>query len=74
MNIIARRMTMAQIAITGYVAGAFDRMRKDDRGQGSLEYVGIVVAVLAVLALVIAALKGVDIAGKLTAAINSIFG
>ncbi len=53
MNVITRQMVLARIAVTGYVAGAFDRLKKDDRGQGSVEYVGIVLIVAAIVAAII---------------------
>lgn len=54
MDAITRRALMAQIAVTGFVTGAFDRMRQDDRGQGAVEYIGIIV----LIAVLIAALVG----------------
>jgi hypothetical protein len=45
-----------------------------DRGQGTLEYVGMIVAVAVVVAAVVAVLKGVDLGGKISDAFNSAFG
>ncbi|MCL2849882.1 MAG: hypothetical protein FWE61_07560 [Micrococcales bacterium] len=59
MSTIARRALMTKVAITGFVAGVFDRMRTDDRGQGAVEYVGIIIGVSILLAAVIAGMNGV---------------
>ncbi|MGO1317560.1 MAG: hypothetical protein ACTMIR_11080 [Cellulomonadaceae bacterium] len=40
---------MARVAFVGLVTGAFDRLRSDERGQGSVEYVGIIVVVVAII-------------------------
>lgn len=58
MSKMADKAIMAQVALTGYVAGAFERMRNDERGQGSVEYVGIILVVVAIVAVIIAAAKG----------------
>lgn len=79
MGVITRRITMAQIMVTGYMTGAFDRMRRDDRGQGSVEYVGIILVVAAILIAVLAFVRngngdaiGTVILQKVQDAINSI--
>ncbi len=69
MDAITRRALMAQFAVTGFVAGAFDRMRRDDRGQGAVEYIGIIIAVAAMLVIVMAIIKG-DVANGLKDAIK----
>ena len=55
MDNITRRALAARIAVAGAVTGLFDKVRSDERGQGSVEYVGIVIAVVAIVTLVIAA-------------------
>ncbi|MCL2454764.1 MAG: hypothetical protein FWD18_05615 [Micrococcales bacterium] len=60
MNGITRQMALTRIAITGFVAGVFDRMKGDDRGQGSVEYVGIALVVAAILTAVILMVTGND--------------
>ena len=74
MENLTRRAVAAQLAFTGLVLGAFDRVRSDDRGQGSVEYVGIILVVVAIIGVVIAAASGLGgaIVTKLTTAINSI--
>ncbi|WP_207204574.1 hypothetical protein [Sanguibacter massiliensis] len=46
------RLVAAQVATTMYIAGAFDRLKKDDRGQGSAEYMGIILVVVAIIGVV----------------------
>ncbi|MCL2091133.1 MAG: hypothetical protein FWH11_07940 [Micrococcales bacterium] len=60
MEAIARRALMTKYAVTDHVTGAFDRMRRDDRGQGAVEYVGIIIAVVIVLVGVMAVLKEIS--------------
>ncbi|MBD7918396.1 Flp family type IVb pilin [Cellulomonas sp. Sa3CUA2] len=49
------------MAVAGAVTGLFDKVRTDDRGQGSVEYVGIIVAVVIIVGLVIAAATSSDL-------------
>lgn len=74
MNKFAQKAAAAQLVLTGFVAGAFDRLKSDERGQGSVEYVGIIVVVVAVIAIVVAAASGIGgaIVTKLTTAVNSL--
>lgn len=77
MNPIARQMTMAHIKVTGFARSTFDRMRNDDRGQGTLEYVGITIAVIALVLLIAGVLKGsvgTDIKQAFENAVKSITG
>lgn len=71
MENLTRRAIAARLAFTGLVLGA---LRRDDRGQGSVEYVGIILVVVAIIGIVIAAASGLGgtIVTKLTQAINSI--
>jgi hypothetical protein len=66
-------MTMAHIKVTGYARNAVDRMRDDDRGQGTLEYVGIVLAILAILALVLGAFEKYDLGAKMEEVLKNVF-
>ncbi|GAB2451721.1 hypothetical protein [Xylanimonas ulmi] len=59
MSKIAQQATAAKIAMTAYVVGAIDRIRSDERGQGSVEYVGIIVVVAAILVIIIGAASGI---------------
>ena len=76
MENLTRRAVAAQIAFTGLVLGAFDRVRNDERGQGSVEYVGIILVVVAIIGVVIAAASGLGdtIVTKLQDAIDGIGG
>jgi hypothetical protein len=50
------------------------RLGAGDAGQGTMEYVGMLIAVAVVVAGVIAVLKGVDISGAVRNAFSSAFG
>jgi len=55
MDFLTRRAVAAQIAMTAFVTGVVDRAGRD-RGQGSIEYVGIILVVAAIIgALILAA-------------------
>lgn len=68
------RVIAAQVAVTAFVAGAFDRLKSDDRGQGAAEYIGIILVVGVVIGVVIAAKSGIGgaIVTQITNAINSV--
>lgn len=53
MDQITRRAVAAQLAVAGVVTGMFDRVRRNDAGQGSVEYVGIIIVVGLIIAAVI---------------------
>ena len=77
MDTMTRRAVAAQIAVTGMILGAFDRLKNDDRGQGSVEYVGIILVVVAIVGTIITvALSntsiGETIMTKISDAIDSI--
>lgn len=74
MNRLAQQAVATQIAVTGFVLGAFDRMRSDQRGQGSVEYIGIIVVVVAIIGAIVgfATPIGTAIKDKLVAAVNSL--
>ncbi|MCL2468237.1 MAG: hypothetical protein FWF02_06150 [Micrococcales bacterium] len=66
-------MTLTYIKATGVVA----RLRADDRGQGSLEYVGIVLAAIALCGVVAMFLKtelGTIVVDALKNAVGSLGG
>ncbi|MCL2423820.1 MAG: hypothetical protein FWD11_08035 [Micrococcales bacterium] len=50
MDAITRRALVAQYAVTDYVTGTLKRMRRDDRGQGAVEYIGIIVLIAVLIA------------------------
>jgi hypothetical protein len=47
---------------------------RDEKGQGTLEYVGMIVVAALLAAAVIAAANGVDLGGVFTDAVNSVVG
>jgi len=55
---MTRRAVAAQIAVTGMILGAFDRLKNDDSGQGSVEYIGIIIIVVAIVAAVAMLVQG----------------
>ncbi len=69
MDLITRQAVATQVAVTCFIAGAFDRIRNDDRGQGSVEYVGIVMVVAILIVALIAAINS-GIANSLVAKIE----
>ena len=66
----------ARGALLGYGAGAVDRAHDDERGQGTVEYVGAVLLVVAIVGIVIAASTkvGESIVNQLTEAVTDIGG
>lgn len=77
MDNLNRRAVAAQIAVTGMILGAFDRLKSDDRGQGSVEYVGIILVVVAIVGAIIAIANsntsiGDAIMDRISSAISSI--
>lgn len=59
MNRLKERALAAQTALAGWAAHEWDRMRSDERGQGSVEYVGIVIVVVAIIAVIVALASGI---------------
>lgn len=47
---------------------------RDEKGQGTLEYVGMIIVAALLAAAVIAAANGVDLGGVFTEAVNSVIG
>jgi Flp pilus assembly pilin Flp len=69
------RLQLAARARCRWLGGWRCRWRDgDERGQGTLEYVGMVVAVAVVVVAVIAVLRGVDLGGKIHDAFTNVFG
>lgn len=69
MDAIVHRATLAHIKATSRVSRAVDRLR-NDRGQGTLEYVGIVLAVVALCGVVAMFIK-TGLGGRLTDALKN---
>lgn len=76
MSWMTKKAFAAQVALTGYVTGAFDRLKSDERGQGSVEYIGIIIVVVVIIGAVITAVTttslGDTIAGLIGDAVESI--
>ena len=76
MNKLTEKTVAATVALQGYVARAVDRAHDDERGQGTVEYVGAVLLVVAIVGIVIAASTkvGESIVNQLTEAVTDIGG
>lgn len=78
MNILTEKAVAAQGALKLYAWRAMKRFHdegRDERGQASVEYIGIILVVAAIIAAIIAAgVTGVGtaIVTKLTAAVNKL--
>ena len=53
MNKLTEKALITQVAVRAYVARQLERARSDERGQGTVEYVGIVVIVVAVIGTIV---------------------
>ena len=65
MNPITRQMTRAYIATTAAVSRTIDRMRSNDRGQGTLEYIGITIAVVVLVGLLVKVFNDAGVLNKM---------
>lgn len=76
MDFITHNALRAQVALTATMLGLTGRLRRDDRGQGSVEYVGIILAVVVIVAVVAGAKTeiGNAIKTQLINAINTLGG
>jgi Flp pilus assembly pilin Flp len=76
MNTLTEKAVAAQVTLKAYADRAARLVRDDERGQGSVEYVGIILVVVAIVAAVVAGATpvGTAILTKLTNAVNSIGG
>lgn len=76
MNKLAEKTGAAKAALKGHVARAVLRAHDDERGQGSVEYVGVILLVVAIVGVVVAAASDVGgaIVTQLTTAVNNIGG
>ncbi|MFI6424193.1 hypothetical protein [Promicromonospora sp. NPDC050880] len=54
MNALIEKAVAAQVALKHYAGRATSRFHDDERGQGSVEYVGIILVVVAIVAAVVA--------------------
>lgn len=75
MDYITSKALATQLLVTSYVSGAFDRVRRDDRGQASTEYAGILFVIVAIITAVVAAVStgvGTAIQAKIVEAIGKV--
>lgn len=75
MKKLHRKAIDAHTMLRFRTARAMDRFQDDERGQGSVEYIGIILVVVAIIAAILAAgVTGVGsaIVTKLTAAVNKL--
>lgn len=65
--------TAARVRVNGWLnTTATALRRRGDRGQGAVEYMGIIIVVVAIILVLTQTNFGTTIAGKITAAINKI--
>ncbi|MCP2283115.1 hypothetical protein APR04_002018 [Promicromonospora umidemergens] len=76
MNKLTEKTVAARVALTAYAVRAVCRVRAEERGQANVEYVGVILVVVAIVGAVIAGITTVDeaIVKQLTDAINKIGG
>jgi Flp pilus assembly pilin Flp len=76
MNTLTEKAVAAQVALKAYAARMARLARDDERGQGSVEYVGIILVVVAIVGAVVAGATpvGTAILTQLTNAVNNIGG
>lgn len=67
-------MTHLYVALTILMHGAAGRARRNERGQGTLEYVGMVAVAALIVVAVIGVAKGVNLGGIITDAVGSVKG
>ncbi|MCX4819078.1 hypothetical protein OG883_03995 [Streptomyces sp. NBC_01142] len=68
-----RAATTAKVYVTGWRDSVLDGMKsRRDKGQGAIEYVGITILVVAIVALLLQTKMGNDIANKFRESINSV--
>ena len=72
MNTIQNQMIAAHTLVTAYITGAFERLQ-NEKGQGSVEYSGIVLLVAALVAAAIAAASTDVISGLVKEKIGDAF-
>ncbi|MGY4643328.1 hypothetical protein [Cellulomonas sp. URHB0016] len=77
MDFLTRRAIAAQLAVTACMTGLMERgAARRDAGQGSVEYIGIILVVVAIVAVIIKAVDGSSIGttviGKIEDAISKV--
>lgn len=74
MNTLTTKALTAHLLVTGMLLNRIEMMR-NDRGQASTEYAGILFVIVAIITAVVAAVQtgiGEAIAGKITEAIGNV--
>ncbi|MFE9556525.1 hypothetical protein ACFYMW_29365 [Streptomyces sp. NPDC006692] len=72
-NPMLKATTKAQVRVNGWMNTTVDAMkRRADKGQGAVEYMGIIVVVVAIILVLTQTNFGNAIRDKITAAINKI--
>ena len=77
MDFLTRRAIAAQVAVTAYMTGLVERdTARRDAGQGSVEYIGIILVVVAIVGVIITAALasniGTSVINRIEEAITSI--
>jgi hypothetical protein len=67
-NIMTKRFITLRLHLTQAL------VRRSDAGQGTLEYVGMIIVAAVIAVAVMGALKGVDLGNAVTTAVNSVLG
>lgn len=76
MNKLMEKVVATQVGVRAFAERAARLARDDERGQGSVEYVGIILVVVAIVGAVVAGATpvGTAILTQLTTAVNNIGG
>lgn len=76
MSTLTQKAVAAQVTLKAYADRAARLVRDDERGQGSVEYVGIILVVVAIVGAVVAGIApvGQAILTQLGNAVNDIGG
>lgn len=76
MNTLTEKAVAARVALRLHTERAMRLFHDDERGQGSVEYVGIILVVVAIVGAVVAGATpvGTAILTQLTTAVNNIGG
>ena len=76
MNKLTEKTLATKVAVQAYIEQARARVRDEERGQGTVEYLGAVLLVVAIVGIVIAASTelGDEIVERLTDAVTNIDG
>lgn len=76
MDKLMEKVVAAQVGLKALAGRAARQARDDERGQGSVEYVGIILVVVAIVGAVVAGATpvGTAILTQLTTAVNNIGG